>query len=263
MILPESSSVQGREVMSNYNGVDFSKVLADVGGLSAALFGVSYLYGYVYFKSFFSTIGVDWYSQNLSATFYAIQTIIPFLMLGPITILIYLIFWSVNKERFVIVSYYVFTFLMFVYIFFLAWLDRFGFERCSTSALRKAEACNLLMLAVLGAAMATYIHCLKNSYQKKAFVIAQIFMCLYGALLTVPHTAGYIRGVIVRDTRAVDLPYIIVDQEKWSILDYQKDNSLLIRFVSGSRLETKFLAIEKNVIRSDAPIMFPNRIREK
>lgn len=249
--------------MINGDGLNFSKVLADIGGISAAMFGVSFLYGYVHFKAFLTAAGIEWYAQNLSTTFYAVQAIDPFLLIGPTAVVIYLLMWPVSRSRDLIIWYYSCSCLIAAYFVYCIWLYSYGFEEGSVRAARTSENINVLMLGVLGAAISIYLCCLKVCYKSKGLIVMQIFFCLTCALLAIPRTSGYAKALIMRDTSASELPYVQIDQERWAILDYQRDNSLLIRYVSGSHPETKFMAIEKSVIRSDARVLYPHRFRPK
>ena len=231
------------------------KLSGDIAGVIAAIVGVSFLHGYTSFKAYLVAVGVEWYAYNVSTSAYAIKAVEPFFLMGPVTVLFYFILEGVKDERRLKYWYWFSTALMFVYLAGAAFLT---YKRSSglPADFNREIGFNSLMLVVMGVVIATYYSCLRKGVQKRPVMFLALASSLFMALFSIPTTLGYAKGLLVLNTSASDLPYVVIDNERWSLLDYQKDNSLLIRYLSKSRPEAKFAKIEGIVIKNDSKMLY-------
>lgn len=230
------------------------KLSGDIAGVIAAIVGVSFLNGYTNYNAYLSGVGVEWYSYNVSTSAYSLKALEPFLLMGPVAILCYFMLSPINERR-LKYWYWFSSVIMFVYF---AGTSFFTYKRPDglPADLNREIAFNMLMLMATGVVIATYYCCFRKGVQKKPLMFLALATSLFVAIFAIPKTLGYSKGLLVFNTSASDLPYVLIDNERWAVLDYQKENSLLIRYLSKQRPEAKFAKIEGVVIKNDSKMFY-------
>lgn len=238
-----------------------SKIFGYASGFIALVVGVSFVYGYIKYSSFLSAVGVEWYSSSVPTTNYALYALMPFALITSSAVIIYVLLHATHKKIEVKFWYYFLSGLVFVYLIYSGWLLHSGLEGGEEESLKWAARISNLMLPVVGGAISTYLFCMRVSFKDTKALAIKIVICSFLILVSIPRVSGYANGLIVRGTCASDLPFIEISGMRWAILDYKKDNSLLIRYSDSARPDTMFFSVEKIAINNDSKTSFPKFVR--
>lgn len=231
------------------------KLAWDISGFIAVIAGISFLHGYVSYNSYLVAVGVEWYSYSVPSSSYALKAIEPFFILGPFILLTYVMLVTVQSEWKLKICY-MFTVASFS-VYFSGW-TYFQFKRSEgvVEVLKREVFFNSVMLMVIGMVIAAYCCFLKKSFKSKPMMIIGLATSLFVALVLIPRTLGYAQGLIVLNNGGSSLSYVTIGDERWCVLDYQKGNSLLIRYLTKKRPDAKFAKIEGLVIKNDSKLTY-------
>ncbi|MGS0546085.1 hypothetical protein ACU8WE_29990 [Pseudomonas parakoreensis] len=241
--------------MENKEEKSSVKLSGDIAGVIAVIVGVSFLHGYISYSAYLEAVGVEWFSYNISTSAYSMKAVEPFLLMGPVAVLFYFMLSAVKDER--RLKYWCW-FSNVIYFTYFAGAAFFIYKRSDGLPLNlnREIRFNMMMLMAMGIVIATYSCCLRRGVNRKPLMFLALATSLFMAVFSIPKTLGYSKGLLVFNTAASDLPYVLIDNERWSILDYQKENSLLIRYPSKQRPEAKFAKVEGIVIKNDSKMLY-------
>ncbi|UST65948.1 hypothetical protein NF673_09415 [Pseudomonas moraviensis] len=231
------------------------KLAWDISGFIAVIVGASFLQGYISYNCYLMAVGVEWYSYSVPSSSYALKAIEPFFIMAPFVLLTYVMLMPIHSERKLRLWYLFSNALIFVY--FGGWIY-FQYRRTEglVEVLKQEIIFNSVMLMLFGVVVATYCCFLRKSYKSKPVMVMGLSSALFIALVLIPKTLGYAKGLTVFNTSGSTLSYVMIGDERWSVLDYQKGNSLLIRYTSKKRPDSKFAKIEGLVIKNDSKLSY-------
>lgn len=242
--------------MGELKGLDLGRLFGDLGGMLAALVGLSFVFGYVGYKSYLDIFGLGWYASSLGTTEHAIKAVESFLVLAPSTVSGYVVIKVASQKINLKICLFSVCVVVLSCGLYIEWLY---FSKLGSGSLQVAGlAVKILgfMSIVIGSAAGMLLYLFGVAVNRKWGVFLVLVMSLYCIFVLVPYMSGVSKGFIVQYYKGGKLPYVLIGDDRWAVLDYKEGRSLLLRYTLNSYPEARLEPIETLVIRRDGGSKF-------
>lgn len=230
---------------------NLAAALAELGAMSAGVFALSFLYGFNEYKSYLKALGVGWIGGNISPAGYAMHSTSALLSIAPYALLAFAMLKFSFPARFSRWFLLVCSLISLMIFFFAVWVVVKGYRTEATPTAWLVKDLGAYIKIVIGFFAAAIVVCLGDDALNKSWSYLSGLLLFIIVLVVFPRMTGEAEGVWVRTSDGRSLPYVIIDDVRWGVVDYQVGSSLLIKFRGDKAPLAMYSAVEGMVINHE------------
>lgn len=226
-------------------------VAAELGTISAGVLVLSFVYGYQKHKFFLDAIGLGWASVNILPMVYAMHAIDAFVAIVPMAILFYFMSKYSVSDALAKVHFRIGTALLFLFMCYALWVRMHDFSDDATFSSLFVERNFIAIGMILGVCFAVIFRVFNIPGISKILLFVSLSSSICISLMLLPRLVGEAEGILVRAVDGDTLPYVIINDVKWRMLDNQAGSALLIRYDGKQKPFAMYTSIEGKEIGYD------------